>query len=118
MKSLKNILTCLTLLLSLVVNGQNDQSDTTIFHIGNGIRDTYIRLTSNGQISTYFSCDICPGEETFGTFKISGDTLFKRFTQLAKDKNGYISFGRRVSEEQLKKDLGEELFKKLKENTE
>ncbi len=33
---------------------------------------------------------------------------------IAKDKNGYFSFYERISEEQLKKDLGEEQFKRLK----
>ncbi len=38
---------------------------------------------------------------------------FTDFSNIAKDKNGYFSFGERISLEDLKKEMGEELFEKL-----
>ena len=40
--------------------------------------------------------------------------VYEDFGQIAKDKNGYFSFNERISEKQLRLDLGEELFNKLK----
>ena len=39
--------------------------------------------------------------------------VFKGFGNIAKDKDGFFSFGERISEEDLKNEMGEELFKEL-----
>lgn len=80
MTKLRTILTLVIFAICVTVNGQADSEDTTTYHIGNGLRDTQIWLLNTGQIRTYFFCDICPGEELVGTFRIKGDTLFRRDT--------------------------------------
>ena len=42
--------------------------------------DTYIWLYADGTIRTYFFCDICPGQDSYGNYCQKGDTIFIRDT--------------------------------------
>jgi hypothetical protein len=75
--------------------------DTTTFKVlgGYAIYKTKVYERRKGLI-----------EADAATFKV-----FEGFDHIAKDKDGFLSFGERISEEELKNEMGEGLFNKLVE---
>lgn len=50
-------------------------TDSTRFHTGNGLNDTYITFYNNGTYKTKSFCDICPLTVSFGTYEMYNDSI-------------------------------------------
>jgi len=78
-------------------------NDTTSFSVINGL---YVRYKSN----IYYN--------RLGQIKADAKTFqgSKEFAHIGKDKQGFFSFGKRISAKALEKDMGKKLFRRLKES--
>jgi len=54
--------------------------DVREFTHGNGLKQKTIYLQEDGQYSTYFMCDVCPGRRTYGNYTKVEDKVVLRDT--------------------------------------
>ncbi|MBX7181148.1 MAG: hypothetical protein K1X82_03460 [Bacteroidia bacterium] len=80
MKQLKSMLTVFSICIGMNLFGQTNRIDTAVYNAQIGIENTFLWLMSNGQTRSYVYCGACTERERFGTFRLSGDTIFRNDT--------------------------------------